>query len=305
MALKGMMYSAGMSKSKLVLGTVQFGMPYGLHEAQPSKDTAFGILDEAYKRGITTFDTAQSYGSAEEVLGEWIQRRGLEKGVYVTSKLRASAPSEPGQIRTEIEGSLKRLHLSKLDGYLLHAPERMQDEAFMKEFRGLKDSGLADNTGVSIYDEKEALKAARMSLEYIQIPYNALDQRLDKTDFFDVAAENNVTIFARSALLQGVLVTKIDEIPTHLSHIRPFVETFQQIAKDADLTPLAAAFQYVYAQEHINHVVFGVQSVEQLLEIFDAIQSTANPSFIAACKKAFVNVPREVVHPQLWKGKRA
>jgi len=294
-----------MVKSKLVLGTVQLGMPYGVRNApRPTRNEAFAILDEAYKSGINTFDTAFSYGEAEDVLGAWIEQRGLAQSVYVVTKMRAGAldASEPAEevIKRELEASLKRLRLSSVDGYLLHAPESMYEEDVRGGLSRVKREGLTRQVGVSIYDEKEALFAAENNMDHIQVPYNVLDQRLDKTNFFEVAAKNNATIFARSPLLQGLLVMKPEEIPPHLSAARQYIERFQGFAREAGLSSLAAAFQYVYCRPQVHHVVFGVQTVEQLREIIASVGESQEAQWMTEARDAFADTPREVVNPRLW-----
>ena len=76
--------------SKLVLGTVELGMRYGLNNTngQPSIEESFAILDAALEDGIDTFDTAYAYGSAEDVLGQWLRSRGTVGGIKVISKLK-------------------------------------------------------------------------------------------------------------------------------------------------------------------------------------------------------------------------
>ena len=62
-----------MSIEKLILGTVQFGLPYGINNqtGQLSKESVFKILNLAYENGITLLDTAGAYGQAEKILGEY------------------------------------------------------------------------------------------------------------------------------------------------------------------------------------------------------------------------------------------
>ena len=60
-----------MKVSRLVLGTVQFGMNYGVANThgKPSYETVKDILRKALDNGITTLDTAAGYGDSEEVIG--------------------------------------------------------------------------------------------------------------------------------------------------------------------------------------------------------------------------------------------
>ena len=58
---------------KLILGTVQFGLDYGINNrlGKPSKQKVFEILDYASQNEIKILDTADTYGSATELLGNY------------------------------------------------------------------------------------------------------------------------------------------------------------------------------------------------------------------------------------------
>ena len=57
--------------SRLMLGTVQFGLEYGIANVsgKPSFDRVCDILRAAYEGGVTALDTAAAYGTSEEVVG--------------------------------------------------------------------------------------------------------------------------------------------------------------------------------------------------------------------------------------------
>ena len=264
-----------MKKPKLVLGTVQLGMKYGLNnkDGQPGKEEAFSILDAALENGIHTFDTAYTYGNAEIVLGDWIKARGLRDKIYVISKMRHHVPGRATAnldiAGEEIKKSLRRLNIGELGGYLLHSPEDIGPDMIASLVRA-KQKGLVKNIGASIYTEKEGRKALELGIDYMQIPYNAFDQRLDKGDFFELTKKNQVTVFARSPFLQGLLLMKPDHIPSHLTRARPHVQKFRAIAAEHDLSPIEAALAFVYANPGIQHIVFGVETLPQLQEIFRA-----------------------------------
>ena len=73
---------------KMVLGTAQFGMDYGITNlsGKPTKKEVFNILSLAWKRGIRRFDTAPSYGS-ENLLGEFIAANGLQNEIKILTKI--------------------------------------------------------------------------------------------------------------------------------------------------------------------------------------------------------------------------
>jgi len=73
---------------KMVLGTAQFGMDYGIANinGKPKKKEVFDILDLAWKKGIRRFDSAPGYGS-EALLGEFISANGLQDEAIVLTKI--------------------------------------------------------------------------------------------------------------------------------------------------------------------------------------------------------------------------
>ena len=73
---------------KIVLGTVQFGMDYGIANVsgKPTKSEVFKILEIAWQHGIRSYDTAPSYDS-EDLLGEFIKVHGLKKEANLLTKI--------------------------------------------------------------------------------------------------------------------------------------------------------------------------------------------------------------------------
>lgn len=69
--------------SPLTLGTVQLGVPYGVanRSGQPDVEHANKILAAAWDGGITCFDTASIYGSAERLLGEFSSNRSESRNL--------------------------------------------------------------------------------------------------------------------------------------------------------------------------------------------------------------------------------
>ena len=102
--------------SRFIYGTATARMTAG--------ENADDILDAVLESGITTFDTARLYGTAERVLGGWIERRGVRSRVNVLTKgcyqNEERARVSPADIRSDLEESLEQLKLKSVDIYLLH-----------------------------------------------------------------------------------------------------------------------------------------------------------------------------------------
>jgi aryl-alcohol dehydrogenase-like predicted oxidoreductase len=299
-------------KNKLVLGTVELGMKYGLNNVhgQPTLEESFGILDAARARGIETFDTAYSYGTAEDVLGAWIHERNLSGKIQIISKMKPHILNEYPDgalavdvVRMEIEKSLSRLGIDTLDGYLLHSPHYIYMTHVIDGLHKVKKEGLVHNIGVSVYDEEEALQAVELGVDYVQVPYNVFDQRLDHTEFFDIAEKNNVEVFARSPFLQGLLLMSPNTLPQHLAYLRPYLEKFISIASQYNLSQTEAALRFVDVSCRASHIVFGVDTLEQLNEdmnISEKSPSTENEDWIVEMRAAFNDINRGAINPSLW-----
>ncbi|MEK7531878.1 MAG: aldo/keto reductase [Patescibacteria group bacterium] len=299
-------------KTKLVLGTVQLGMKYGLNntDGQPTKEESFSILDAALAAGITTFDTAYGYGTAEDILGAWISNRSLSGNVRIISKMNPHVLNDypdgtkaTDVVRMELEKSLARLHVESLDGYLFHSPYYIYLRHMVEGLQKVRETGMVKNIGVSIYDEAEALQAVELGVDYVQVPYNVFDGRLGRTEFFELAKKNKVTVFARSPFLQGLLLMQPDQLPAHLAHLRPHLERFIGIAKRYQMSPVEAALRFVDVKCPADYIVFGVDTTAQLKEdvgIMAVPSSTIESIWIAEMREVFKDINHGAVNPSLW-----
>lgn len=296
---------------QLCLGTAQFGMDYGVQgNLKLNKIQICELLDKALENGIMVFDTATEYGSAEAVLGEYVSRNNHKYTCNIISKLPPKAfvgVAEKDYVEVmdkSASESMKRLNCEKLDGYLFHNSRDVFNKKRLRALYSLKTKGTIKNTGVSIYYPYEALVAANSEfVDYIQIPYNALDLRLDNEAFFQAAKKNKKTIFARSAFLQGLLTMNIEAIPAYAAHTISIVKQFQSIANEFGLSSLEACLVFVKACTSIDYLVFGVVNVEQLTEIVTVFRKikSVDQSYISKIRDTFKNVDARIINPNLWR----
>ncbi|OGN15889.1 MAG: hypothetical protein A3B99_01425 [Candidatus Yanofskybacteria bacterium RIFCSPHIGHO2_02_FULL_44_12b] len=299
-----------MNISKMVLGTVQLGLKYGINNShgQPSREEALGILERAYEQGIRMFDTAFSYGDAEEIIGEFITRRKLNGQVQIISKLEPNCVSEGSEnvlsiVENGLRTSLRRIGREYIDGYLLHTSSYIFREEIVNALHQCKIKGLVKNIGVSIYEETEALAAVRSSLiDYIQIPYSVFDQRLNQTEFFQLAKANGKKVFARTAFLQGLIFMTDKEIPDSLSGAKEYLKEFDDIICRYGLSRLEAALAFSASQPGVDYIVFGVDTIEQLNETMSVAASLGEHfDCVAALRDRFLNIEKNIIFPSLWK----
>lgn len=294
---------------KLAFGTVQLGMDYGIQgNGRPSLKDAEKLLDAAVGSGISVFDTAADYGNAEELLGDYLARRGLRDSVRIVTKLQPDVldgvpPGEYGAVlENRIARSLRRLKTDRIDGLLFHSAGYVFHPDAVKALADCRRSGAVEKTGVSVYTPREADEALGSgSLDLVQVPYNILDRRLDRSGFFRKAAERGATVFARSSLLQGLLAMPPERLPGFMGFAAPYIRRFRVLCGELSLSPLECAVGFAAAHPDIDYLVFGADRAEQLEEYVRAAAKPLSPEAYRAVLREFRDVPERVVTPYLWK----
>lgn len=296
--------------AKLCLGTVQLGMKYGINNkyGQPSLEDCFDMFNIALDSGIDKFDTAKAYGDAEEILGKYITKTSNGSRMKIISKLKPNIldteKGTPQQIvRNQVLTSLKKIHIDNLDGYLLHTPEYIYNSDVVDGLCKVKQEGLVEHIGVSIYDIKEGLAAIETGVvDYIQLPYSVFDQRGMVTGFLEKAKSRNITIFTRSAFLQGLILMNEEEVPEHLKAAREYVTIYNEIKDKHNINPVDGLLHFVSNNKYIDYLVFGVDKKEQLVYDIESIKNKAiTAKFIEDIEHSLQNIGESIILPSLWK----
>jgi len=265
--------------ARLALGTVQFGLPYGISntQGQTSYEQAEAMLVAARAAKIDTLDTAIAYGEAESVLG----RIGVS-GFRIISKVPAiqkSLKAVDDFVVAQVEASLKRLSVSCLGGLMLHAPDELLMPYGKQIVRGLqraKDKGLVERIGLSVYSpEQLAALIPLLPVEILQIPFNIFDRRFAESGLLQRVAKDGVEVHARSVFLQGLLLMPADHVPEKFSPFSTIFENWHAwlAEQKAGSTPLQLCLAHVASYSGISRIVVGADSPAQLQEIIAAASS--------------------------------
>jgi aryl-alcohol dehydrogenase-like predicted oxidoreductase len=256
------------------------------------------ILVAAQSSKIDTLDTAIAYGDSEQLLGEI----GISSW-KVVSKL-PEVPTEITATSTWVEqsvcGSLQRLNTSQLYGLLLHRPEQLlslQGESLYQSLCLMKDQGLVQKIGISIYSPTELETLCdRFSFDLIQVPYNILDRSLEWSGWLSKLKSLGVEVHVRSVFLQGLLLMNSLNRPAYFSRWQSFWRQWEQWLTETQLTPLQACLGFVLANPDIDRVVVGVDSLSQLQEILVATTGKfpSPPDGLSCDDPALIN-------PSRWK----
>lgn len=294
---------------ELCLGTVQLGMDYGIqNNGRPDSREIDAILSTALKKGVCWFDTAPVYGKAEPVLGKYILEHPEQaERMHIVSKLASDAFSKlhckdwRGAALAHIQKTLKQLHKQRLDVYMFHNASSIFDPAAVEALDAVRQEGLAEAIGVSVYTPEEAMQALSYpQIGAVQIPYNVFDHRLDQCGFFQEAQRKNVRVFARSSLLQGLLLMDPEQLPEHMRFAAPYIAKFRSICGQASIPPLPLSIRFVVSHPGIHCLVFGTDNQKQLLEYLSIEPEPLPPEVTEKLNNEFAVVEERLVNPSLW-----
>jgi aryl-alcohol dehydrogenase-like predicted oxidoreductase len=203
---------------EVVLGCGNFG---GIGSAPAffgrgeSREEAFAIMDAAWTLGLRWFDTADAYGGgrSEQWIGDWI--RATENRPRITSKTfnamedGADFGLARDRVLRQVETSLERLGVDRIDVYLTHEPDpdTPVEETFAT-FQALLERGTIGDWGVSNVaadDVRAWLALGHPSL--VQNSYSLLE-REDDAELIPLCAEHGIAYQAFSPLAGGWLTGK-------------------------------------------------------------------------------------------------
>lgn len=256
---------------RLALGTVQFGLPYGIANrgGQVEPQAAAAILKLAWDAGVDTLDTAIAYGTSEERLGE------IGVGQWrVISKLPPIPPSCPdvhGWAQDTVRASLQRLGISKLAGLLLHRPMQLLEADGAALYRSLllqREQGVCDMIGVSIYGPEELDQLCpRFRFDLVQAPFSVIDRRLTESGWLQRLRAAGTEVHVRSVFLQGLLLMERGRRPAYFDAWAPLWRRWEEWLRAEQLSALHGALRYVLSIPEIDRIVIGVDSPRHLQEI--------------------------------------
>ena len=289
---------------KIGLGAVQFGVNYGVSNThgKTTKYEVSQILQFAYENGISLIDTATSYGSSENILGEVVTNddwRFVTKTPHFSDNCLNS--THVNQLKESFNQSLFNLRKKNIYGLLLHSCDDLLKpggELIFREMERLRENGKVKKIGVSAYSSKQiAAILDKFNIDLIQLPINIFDQHLFVDGWLEKLKNKNVEIHARSTFLQGLLLMPRTSIPTYFLPIKEKIELFSKSAQELSLSKLELALGYVMGINEIDKIVVGVNTIEQLREIIEATQVKVNPMEFTD-----VSIDNPIyTNPSLWK----
>ena len=256
---------------KIIIGTAQFGMDYGISNKQGkmSKKFVSRIIDSAKKYQIDTLDTAPAYGDSEKRLG----KLGVQDFNVISkiSEFSNEYSNINNAIRSQIEKSLERLNIQSMHGLLIHKSEHLLSNDGDKIYEALiaaKNENLVKKIGVSVYSPEEILKIiSRYDVDMFQTPFNIIDRRIETSGCLDILIKKSIEVHARSVFLQGLLLIPKYEMPDKFNHWSNIWNDWHDWLSENSISAVHACLNFVLEHPQINKIVVGIENAEQLEEI--------------------------------------
>jgi len=318
--------------SRICLGTMTFGR-------QNTEQQAFEQLDFALAQGVNFIDTAELYPVptaaatrclTEQYIGNWIRARGNREKLIIGTKvcgpaamveyLRPNIAHDEHNIRSAVEGSLKRLNTDYIDLYQLHWPDRQSNffgqlgyehdtsndgTPLLETLRVLKqlvDEGKVRYVGVSNESPWGVMSFLQLAKEFnlpriasVQNAYSLLN-RTTEIALAEVLYRENIDLLPYSPLGFGVLTGKYlnGALPKNSRlQLFPHYSRYQtangvvatakyvQLAKSLDMDPAQLAIAFVASRPFVGSTIIGATDIAQLGNAIAAIEVTLDADVLA------------------------
>jgi aryl-alcohol dehydrogenase-like predicted oxidoreductase len=285
--------------TSLAIGTVQFGMPYGIGNARGKIDLieAREILELAKKNNINTIDTAIAYGDSEKNLGIL----GVRDFKLITKlpALPFDCVDVDGWVFNQVRLSFSRINANSIYGLLLHHPKDLLSIHGMPLYRALlslKDRGIVQKIGISIYNPDDLdLLVSDFQLDLVQAPLNLVDRRLIRSNWLYRLKDYGYEVHVRSVFLQGLLLMNQDDRPSRFTRWNNIWDKWHAWNRDQEAKPIETCLSYAFSFPEIDKVVVGVDGLNQFKEIIDVINLDK--------KSIFPNISSDdelLINPSKW-----
>ena len=282
---------------QLVIGTANFGLPYGVGQTQVRDSDVQRIILDAISREDVFLETGPSYIGVEEKIGEVLQGRDFKR---IIIKVPPSAYGTVKSFMHSVDQSLSRLNREVVFAILLHGTT----DAFKKHSKVIEEatkeilvSQVAERVGISCYEENEVLTAIKTfpDMSIFQLPENLVDRR--KIDSLDLQRihEKGFMFQVRSVFLQGLLLGNQKRLPTELIEIHRLRIEIERNASSNELTSRELCIQYAAGITWASQIILGAENYQQYLENLETLTSARKDiSYQISQASDFV------VDPRMW-----
>jgi len=254
--------------NKLVLGTANFGLDYGIaNRSRLSREEIHNILEYARSHGVWGIDTAKAYGDAENIMGEYFTQYGKTFGVI--TKLPQKEYETTREIEDDIFESLKNMNIEHIDFVLLHSYEtyKLYGKKIIPVLQSFSRDKVIGCYGVSVYhpEEAEEISGDIKDNLAIEFPLNLFDRRFLNNGLIQRLKSRGDFLFARSVFLQGLFFLDEEKLTGSLARVKDKIKKIRTISEEYNIKPENIALLFVIGKSWLDGVIVGVDSCDHLM----------------------------------------
>jgi aryl-alcohol dehydrogenase-like predicted oxidoreductase len=282
---------------KLVIGSAQIGMNYGLFNNKKISVKEFKKIEKlVIKSKINFIDTATSYGESEKIIGN-----SKLKNLHVITKIKLPNKKNiniKSWLLKEISKSLSKLKIKKIYGVLIHNYKDLlgkHGKNYLFSLQELKRKNIIKKIGISVYEPQEIKKIWNFwKPDIIQVPLNPIDNRILDSGWVNILKKFKVKIYARSIFLQGLLINEDSSFKINKNY-KIILNKYKKWCSQNNISLMQGCVHFVKQFKKIDYLVVGFNNYNQLKEIIDVF------------KKKQIIIPRKfstnkinLIDPRKW-----
>lgn len=246
--------------NKLILGTAQFGKPYGISNNSTKKisNTKINKILNKSKLYISQIDTAEDYKIG-------ISMKKKFKNFIVNTKVDVKFLNRPLSVIKPYFNQIKKNYKINIL-FVRNLENDFKNFTIIRNIKYLKKNKIINKIGISIYTYENIVKLFhRIKYDVVQIPVNIFDNRSDKYENFFL--KNKIEVHARSVFLQGLMFMKEKKISYKFKKYKRILNNLHNLLKNKNLDLYDVALSHVFLKKYIGKVIFGVHNLNQLNKI--------------------------------------
>jgi aryl-alcohol dehydrogenase-like predicted oxidoreductase len=272
-----------MGINKIILGSAQFGFKYGINNlgSRINENDVFEILEHAFSEGIRYIDSAEAYGNAHKLIGQFHNKNKSNRFNVITKFKKLNLKSE-GDLISHVEKTCESLFVDYIDTYMFHSfSDFKKNLKIYDELKLLRNKGLIKKIGISIYENYQIDDIINNfnNFDIIQLPFNLLDNAKKRKSYLIKAKNVGIEIHARSIFLQGLFFKSENALSHKFNLIKNDLKDLRNLSLEFDLEMADLAIHYVLRKSYIDKILIGVDSLKQLQSNIKSINKDINILF--------------------------
>lgn len=287
--------------NKFILGTAQMGLNYGINNltGKISFEDCCSILNSAFKYGLRILDTAEAYGDAHKVIGNYHRLNPYQKFSIIT-KLPHNVKYK--DVEEKVINYLEDLYVDYIEVLMFHSFESYKKNVESLDILcKLKKQGKIKYIGVSVYTNNEIEELLQdKRIDVVQLPFNLLDNKIVRGELISKLKHNGKTVHTRSAFLQGLFFKQTSDTNVAYQALIDEISIINRIVVQENTTITNLALSYCLGQNDIDNILIGIDSINQLEENLKSLDYRISTEAIDKINQIKVK-NMDFLNPALWK----